>query len=91
MMKTKIAQKMALAQTNGFFSAFRIPTSYRLLHTAAHMCVLIKLKTKIAQKMAVPQTNGFSSAFRIPTNSPLLQTATQIGEKIGKKSREDRT
>ena len=36
-MKTKIAQKMALAQTNGFFSAFRIPTSYRLPHTATHL------------------------------------------------------
>ena len=37
MMKTKIAQKMALAQTNGFFSAFRIPTSSLLMQTATHM------------------------------------------------------
>ena len=41
MMKTKIAQKMALAQTNGFFSAFRIPTSSLLLQTAAHMTKLM--------------------------------------------------
>ena len=37
MMKTKIAQKMALAQTNGFFSAFRIPTNSPLLQTASHI------------------------------------------------------
>ena len=37
MMKTKIAQKMALAQTNGFFSAFRIPTISPLLQTASHI------------------------------------------------------
>jgi len=46
-MKTKIAQKMALAQTNGFFSAFRIPTNSPLLQTASHFSKTQKYKDNI--------------------------------------------